>query len=240
MGRNFENRKQSIFKTAASKSKLYAKYGKKLYMAAKNGVPDPHANPALRSIVEKAKSENVPSHVIEKAIQKAKGGGGEDFHPARYEGFGPGGALVIVDCLTDNNQRTISEVRSCFTKTGSKLAGNGAVAMSFEHVAVLSFKGDNEDQVLEAMLNADVAVEDVESKDGYITIFAPPAEFYKAKTALLEALPDVELETQEITFLPQASKTLSAGDQSHFEKFLEMLHECDDVQDIYHNVTFPG
>ena len=240
MGRNFENRKQSIFKTAASKSKLYAKYGKKLYMAAKNGVPDPHANPVLRSLVEKAKSENVPSHVIEKAIQKAKGGGGEDFHPARYEGFGPGGALVIVDCLTDNNQRTISEVRSCFTKTGSKLAGNGAVAMSFEHVAVLSFKGDNEDQVLEAMLNADVAVEDVESKDGYITIFAPPAEFYKAKTALLEAFPNVELETQEITFLPQASKTLSAGEQSQFEKFLEMLHECDDVQDIYHNVTLPG
>jgi YebC/PmpR family DNA-binding regulatory protein len=240
MGRNFENRKQSIFKTAASKSKLYAKYGKKLYMAAKNGVPDPHANPALRSVVEKAKSENVPSHVIEKAIQKAKGGGGEDFQLARYEGFGPGGALVIVDCLTDNNQRTISEVRSCFTKTGSKLAANGSVAMSFEHVAVLSFKGDNEDQVLEAMLNADVAVEDVESKDGYITIFAPPAEFYKAKTALLEALPRVELETQEITFLPMASKTLTAGEQSQFEKFLEMLHECDDVQDIYHNVTFPG
>ena len=240
MGRNFENRKQSIFKTAASKSKLYAKYGKRLYMAAKHGVPDPDANPALRSVVEKAKRENVPSHVIEKAIQKASGTGGEDFHPVRYEGFGPGGALVIVDCLTDNNQRTISEVRSCFTKTGSKLAANGSVAMSFEHVAVLSFRGDNEDQVLEAMLNADVAVEDVESKEGYITIFAPPAEFYKAKTALLEAFPNVELETQEITFLPQASKTLGAEDLAMFERFLEMLHDCDDVQDIYHNVAFPS
>jgi YebC/PmpR family DNA-binding regulatory protein len=240
MGRNFENRKQSIFKTAASKSKLYAKYGKLMYVAAKNGVPDPDANPVLRSIVEKAKRENVPSHVIEKAIQKAKGGGGEDFEPARYEGFAPGGALVIVDCLTDNNQRTISEVRSCFTKTNSKLAAHGSVAMSFDHVAVLSFKGDNEDQVLEAMFAADVAVEDVESKDGYITIFAPPAEFYKAKTALLEAFPNVELETQEITFLPQASKTLSAGDQAMFERFLEMLHECDDVQEIYHNVALPG
>jgi YebC/PmpR family DNA-binding regulatory protein len=240
MGRNFENRKQSIFKTAASKSKLYAKYGKKLYVAAKNGVPDPHANPVLRSIVEKAKSENVPSHVIEKAIQKAKGGGGEDFQPARYEGFAPGGALVIVDCLTDNNQRTISEIRNCFTKTGSKLAAHGSVAMSFEQLAVLSFKGDNENQVLEAMFAADVAVEEVESKDGYITIFAPPAEFYKAKTALLEALPNVELETQEITFLPQASKTLGAEDLAQFERFLEMLHECDDVQDIYHNVSLPS
>jgi YebC/PmpR family DNA-binding regulatory protein len=240
MGRNFENRKQSIFKTAASKSKLYAKYGKLMYVAAKNGVPDPDANPVLRSIVEKAKRENVPSHVIEKAIQKAKGGGGEDFQPARYEGFAPGGALVIVDCLTDNNQRTISEVRNCFTKTNSKLAAHGSAAMSFDHVAVLSFKGDNENQVLEAMFAADVAVEDVESKDGYITIFAPPAEFYKAKTALLEAFPNVELETQEITFLPQASKTLSAVDLGMFERFLEMLHDCDDVQEIYHNVALPG
>src|ERR1700733_10926836 len=161
MGRIFEKRKHSIFKTALQNSKLYSRYSKQLYMAAKKGVPDPDANPVLRSVVERAKKENVPSHVIEKAIQKAAGTGGEDIGPARYEGFGPGGALIIVDCLTDNNTRTISDIRRCFTKTGSKLAGNGAVAMSFEHVAVLSFKGDNEDQVLEAVLNADVAVEAV-------------------------------------------------------------------------------
>jgi YebC/PmpR family DNA-binding regulatory protein len=209
-------------------------------MAAKNGVPDPDANPALRNIIDKAKRENVPAHVIEKAIQKASGAGGEDFQPARYEGFGPGGALVIVDCLTDNNTRTISEVRSCFTKTGSKLAANGSVVMSFDHLAVLSFKGDSEEQVLEAMFGADVAVEEVESKDGYITIFAPPSEFYKAKTAVLVAFPGVELETQEITFLPQNRKTLGAEDQALFEKFLGMLNDCDDVQDVYHNVAFPS
>jgi YebC/PmpR family DNA-binding regulatory protein len=239
MGRIFEKRKESIFKTAAQKSKLYAKYGKQLYMAAKNGVPNPDVNPALRSMVEKAKREQVPSHVIEKAIQKASGAGGENFQQARYEGFGPGGALVIVDCLTDNNQRTISEVRSCFTKTGSKLAANGSVVLSFDHLAVLSFKGANEDQVLEAMFNADVAVEEIESKDGYITIFAPPAEFFKTKTAILNAFPNVELEFQEITFLPQTSKTLSDEDLPLFEKFLEMLNDCDDVQDIYHNVALP-
>ena len=147
MGRIFEKRKHSIFKTAAQNSKLYSKYSKQLYMAAKNGVPDPDANPVLRAFVEKAKRENVPSHVIEKAIQKAAGTGGEDFQPARYEGFGPGGALVIVDCLTDNNTRTISEIRSCFTKTGSKLAANGSVVMSFDHLAILSFKGNNEEKV---------------------------------------------------------------------------------------------
>src|SRR6266446_2118805 len=240
MGRIFEKRKHSIFKTAAQNSKLYSRYSKQLYMAAKNGVPDPDANPVLRAFVEKAKRDNVPSHVIEKAIQKAAGTGGEDFQSARYEGFSPGGALVIVDCLTDNNQRTISEVRSCFTKTGSKLAANGSVAISFDHLAVLSFKGDNEEKVLEAMFAADVGVEEIECKDGAITVFAPPAEFYKAKTALLEAFPGLALEVQEITFLPQATKTLSGEDLALFERFLGMLNDCDDVQEIYHNVVLPS
>jgi YebC/PmpR family DNA-binding regulatory protein len=240
MGRIFEKRKHSIFKTAAQNSKLYSKYSKQLYMAAKNGVPDPDANPVLRTFVEKAKRENVPSHVIEKAIQKAAGTGGEDFQPARYEGFGPGGALLIVDCLTDNNTRTISDIRSCFNKTGSKLSANGSVVMSFDHLAILSFKGDNEEKVLEAMFAADIAVEEIESKDGTITAFAPPAEFYKAKKALLEAFPGVVLEIQEITFLPQASKTLSAEDLALFEKLQGMLNDCDDVQEIYHNVSLPN
>src|SRR3954471_11790556 len=174
MGRIFEKRKHAIFKTAAQNSKLYSKYSKQLYMAAKNGVPDPEANPVLRSFVEKDKRDNVPSHVIEKAIQKAAGTGGEDFQPLRYEGFGPGGALVIVDCLTDNNQRTITDIRNCFTKTGSKLAANGSVVMSFDHLAILSFKGDNEEQVLEALLDANVDVTETESDGGKITILAPP------------------------------------------------------------------
>jgi YebC/PmpR family DNA-binding regulatory protein len=216
---------------------LYAKYGKQMYVAAKNGVPDPDANPTLRTIVEKAKRENVPSHVIEKAIQKAKGTGGEEFQAAGYEGFGPGGSQVIVDCLSDNPTRTISDVRNCFTKTGGKLGSNGSVVKSFDHMAVLSFKGTNEEQVIEALFAADVAVEEVESNDGHITVFAPPGEFYKAKTALLAALPGLELEHQEITFLPQATKTLGEEDQQQFDRFLEMLHDCDDVSEIWHNVT---
>jgi YebC/PmpR family DNA-binding regulatory protein len=239
MGRIFEKRKHAIFKTAAQNSKLYSKYSKQLYVAAKNGVPDLDANPVLRSMVEKAKRENVPSHVIEKAIQKAAGKGGEDFQPVRYEGFGPGGALVIVDCLTDNNTRTISDVRSCFTKTGSKLSASGSVVMSFDHLAILSFKGDNEEKVLEALFAADIAVEEVESKDGAITVFAPPAEFYKAKTALLGAFPGLDLEVQEIAFLPQVTKTLNGEDLALFERFLGMLNDCDDVQEIYHNVSLP-
>src|ERR1700704_2183225 len=141
MGRIFEKRKKSIFKTAAQNSKLYSKYSKQLYMAAKNGVPDPEANPILRTFVEKAKRDNVPSHVIDKAIQKAAGTGGKDFQSARYEGFGPGGTMIIVECLTDNNKRTIDEIRSYFAKAGAKLAASGSVAMSFAHLAVISFKG---------------------------------------------------------------------------------------------------
>ncbi|MHC5537848.1 YebC/PmpR family DNA-binding transcriptional regulator [Singulisphaera rosea] len=240
MGRIFEKRKESIFKTAAQKSKLYSKFGKQLYMAAKNGVPDPDANPTLRILVERAKRENVASHVIEKAIQKAAGTGGEDFQAARYEGFGPGGSLLVVECLTDNPTRTIADVRSCFYKAGSKLAANGSVVMSFDHLAVLSFHGNDEEKVIEAMFAADVAVEEVECEDGTVTIFAPPVEFYKAKTALHEAFPGLELEIQEIRFLPQSSKSLSAEDLGPFEKLLAMLNDCDDVQDIFHNVVLPS
>jgi len=240
MGRNFENRKHAIFKTAGQKSKLYSKYGKQLYVVAKNGVADPEANPALRSLIEKAKRDQVPAHVIDKAIEKARGAGGEDFASVRYEGFGPGGSMVIVDCLTDNNQRTISEVRNCFTKTGSKLGAPGSVAMWFDQVAILSFKGDNEEQVLEALLNAEVNVDEIECKEGNLTIFAPPDEFYKAKTALLQAFPGTELEVQEITFLPQTTKSLSPEDLAMFQKFMTMLNDCDDVQDVYHNAELPG
>jgi YebC/PmpR family DNA-binding regulatory protein len=240
MGRSFENRKASIFKTAGQKSKLYSKYGKQLYVAAKNGVPDPENNPALRSMIERAKREQVPSHVIEKAIEKAKGGSGEDFATVRYEGFGPGGCTVIVDCLTDNNNRTITDVRTCFTRTGAKLGPAGSVAHMFDHLAIFSFKGDDGDTVLEALLNADINVDDVESKDGQVTVFAPASEFYKAKTALLEAFPKIDLEVQEITFHPQANKELSADDVPMFEKFINLLNDCDDVQEIYHNAVLPG
>lgn len=189
MGRSFENRKMSILKTAGQKSKLYSKYGLQLYVVAKSGVPDPDLNPALRNLIDKAKREQVPAHVIEKALEKARGVGGEDYVSARYEGFGPGGCSIIVDCLTDNNNRTITDVRNCFTKTGSKLGPSGSVSHMFDHLAVLSFKGTNEEQVLEALLEAEVDVDELECKDGQLTLFAPAAEFYKAKTALLEAFP---------------------------------------------------
>ena len=240
MGRSFENRKASIFKTAAQKSKVYSKYGKQLFVAAKNGVPDPENNIVLRNMIERAKRDQVPSHVIEKAIEKAKGTGGEDYVSARYEGYGPGGCTVIVDCLTDNNTRTIGEVRNCFTKTGSKMGAPGSVVHQYDHLAVFSFKGLDGDQVLEAMLEADVNVDDVETKDGQVTLSAPASEFYKVKTALQQAFPSIDLEVAEILYHPQGTKELSPEDVPLFEKFLAMLNDCEDVQEIYHNAVLPS
>jgi len=240
MGRSFEVRKESMAKTAGQKSKLYSKYGRQLYMIAKSGGAEPAANPSLRSLIEKAKKDQVPSHVIEKALDKASGSGSEDFAPARYEGFGPGGCSVIIDCLTDNNNRTITDVRNCFTKTGSKMGAPGAVSHLFDHLTILSFKGNDAEQVLEAMLAAEVDVNDVECEDGFVTVFAPATEFFKAKNALSEAMPDVSLEVEETNFIPQTRVEISPDDVALFEKFMNMLNDCDDVQDVYHNAILPG
>jgi YebC/PmpR family DNA-binding regulatory protein len=237
MGRSFEVRKNSMAKTAGQKSKLYSKYGKQLYVMAKNSGADPDANPSLRGLIDKAKREQVPAHVIEKALEKASGAGGEDYAPARYEGFGPGGSAFIIDCLTDNNNRTITDVRNCFTKTGSKMGAPGAVAHTFDHLAILSFQGTDEEELLTMMLAAEVDVTDVESEDGLLTLLAPATEFYKAKSALLEAMPEIELEVDEISFLPQTRTEISEEDRPMFDKFINMLNDCEDVQDIYHNAT---
>ena len=240
MGRSFENRKHSIAKTAAMKSKLYSKYGKQLYVVAKNGVPDPEGNPGLRNLIERAKREQVPAHVIEKAIEKAKGAGGEDYTLSRYEGYGPGGCSVIVDCLTDNPNRTITDVRTCFTRTNSKLGASGSVIHQFDHLAVLSFQGDNGDEILEAMLEADVDVDDVETENGRVTLFAPASEFNNASQAFRSAFPDIELEVQEIAFIPQSTVEISGDDVATFEKFMGLLEDCEDVQEIYHNAVLPN
>lgn len=235
MGRTFENRKASMAKTHGMKTKLYSKFGKEIYVCAKNGGHAIEGNPALRSLVDKAKKAQVPAHVIEKAIDKAKGGGGEDFSRSIYEGYGPGGCVVMVECLTDNANRTISDVRSCFTKCKCKIGSSGSVNYLFDHVAILTFKGSDEEAVLEALMMADVDVTDVLQEGEMITVFAPPAEYFKAKTALTDAFEGIDFEVDEITYEPQTSAELEGDDATMFEKFINMLNDCEDVQEIYHN-----
>lgn len=237
MGRAYQNRKESMAKTSDAKAKVYSKYGREIYVCAKNGGVDPAGNLALRRLIDNAKKDQVPAHVIEKALNKAEGGAGEDFVPARYEGFGPGGCNVIVDCLTDNNTRTFNDVRVCFTKTKSKIGAPGAVAHMFDHSAVLVFKGEDEDAILEALLEADVDVTEVESEDGMITVLAPHTEYNKARTALTDLLGEVEFEVDQITFIPQTECPISGEDVEMFEKFMDMLNDNDDVQDVYHNAV---
>lgn len=238
MGRAYQNRKESMAKTSDAKAKVYSKYGREIYVCAKSGGIDPAGNLSLRSLIDRAKKDQVPSHVIEKAIDKAKGGGGEDYAAARYEGFGPGGSMVIVDCLTDNNNRTFGDVRQCFTKTKCKLGAPGAVSHMFDHNAIFVFKGEDEEATLEALMMAEVDVSDIECEDGMITVLTPNTEYFKAKTALTEAMPDIDFEMDEITFIPQTSTQLSGDDVEMFEKLVAMLNDCDDVQDIYHNAEF--
>jgi len=235
MGRAYQNRKASMAKTADAKTKVYSKYGREIYVCAKNGGVDPDGNLSLRRLIDRAKKDQVPTHVIEKAIDKAKGGGGEDFTTARYEGFGPGGCMVIVDCLTDNNTRTFNDVRLCFSKAKSKLGAPGAVSHMFDHRAVFVFKGDDDEAVLEALMMADVDVSDIESEDGLITVLTPTTEYFKARTALTDATPELEFEVDEITFIPQTSCVVSGDDVALFDQLMTLLNDCDDVQDVYHN-----
>lgn len=236
MGRAYQNRKVSMAKTADAKAKVYSKYGREIYVTAKTGGLDPAGNLALRGLIDRAKKDQVPTHVIEKAIDKAKGSGDEDFSPARYEGFGPGGCMVMIDCLTDNPNRTFGDVRQCFTKTKCKIGNQGSVSHMFDHAAILAFSQDDEDAVLEALLDADVDVTDIESDAGKITLFAPHTEYFKAKQALTDAFGEIDFDVDEIQFLPQGSTPISADDDIEmFHKFIDMLNDLDDVQNIYHD-----
>lgn len=225
-------------KTQGAKAKLYSRYGKEIYVCAKNGGAEPDSNLSLRRLIDKAKKDQVPAHVIDNALKKAQGGAGEDYAAARYEGFGPGGCMVIVDCLTDNNNRTYTDVRQCFVKNDAKIGAPGAVSHMFDHQAIFVFKHDDEESILDTLMSADVDVSDIESEEGMITVLAPHTEFFKARTALIELIPDLDFEMEEITFIPQTFTTVSGEDVETFDKFIAALNDCDDVQNIYHNAEF--
>ena len=236
MGRAYQNRKDSMAKTSDMKARIYSRHARELYVSAKSGGVDPEGNLSLRGLIERAKRNQVPAHVIEKALDKARGVGGEDFATARYEGFGPGGTMVIVDCLTDNPNRTFGDVRQCFTKSKCKLGSPGSVSHLFDHSAILVFKGSEEEAALEVLMMADVDVSDIESESGKVTVFAPQTEYHKAKQALLDAFEEVDFEVDEIQFVPQTSVSLGEEEQVAFDNLVDMLEYLEDVQNVYHNV----
>jgi YebC/PmpR family DNA-binding regulatory protein len=236
MGRAYQNRKDSMAKTSDMKARVYSRYAREIYVSAKIGGVDPSANLSLRGVIERAKKSQVPAHVIEKALDKARGVGGEDFSTARYEGFGPGGCVVIVDCLTDNPNRTFGDVRQCFTKTKCKLGTPGSVGHLFDHSAILVFEGHDEEAVLEALMLADVDISDIESEDGKVTVFAPHAQYFKAKQALQDAFGNIDFEVDDIQFVPQTTASLGEEEQRVLDNLVDMLEYLEDVQNVYHNV----
>src|SRR5690606_19280681 len=166
MGRAYQNRKESMAKTADAKTKVYSKYAREIYVCAKSGGVDPNGNLSLRGLIDRAKKDQVPGHVIDKTIDKAKGGGGEDFAAARSEGSGPGSCVVLVDCLTAHPHRTNRAVRHCFTAPTCKMGTPASVSHMFDHCAIPAFRGADEEAVLEALTMADVHVTDTENENG--------------------------------------------------------------------------
>lgn len=238
MGRAYQNRKESMAKTSDMKAKVYSKYSRELYVCAKSGGIEPTGNLALASLLERAKKDQVPAHVIQKALDKAAGGGGEDFAVARYEGFGPGNAMVIVECLTDNPNRTYGDVRTCFNKAKAKIGAQGSVSHMFDHSAIFVFNGDDEEAVLEALMEADVDVTDIEVEDGKVTVFAPNTEYANTRNALKASFPTIDFEVDEVQFVPQVMTEIDGEDVEMFDKMLDMLNFLDDVQNVYHNAEY--
>lgn len=237
MGRKWNNIKDKKAARDANTSRIYAKFGREIYVAAKQGVPDPVANSALKMVLERAKTYSVPKAIIDRAIEKAKGGADENYDELRYEGFGPGGSMIIVDTLTNNVNRTASEVRAAFGKNGGNMGVSGSVAYMFDKTAVFGIEGKTADEVLELLLEADIDVRDVFEEDGAVVVYAEPDQFHAVQEAF-ENAGITEFTVAELTMLPQNEVTLPDEDREKFEKLIDVLEDLEDVQQVYHNVNF--
>ena len=223
MGRHFEVRAASMAKTAAAKTKLYSRYGKEILVAAKSGVPDPDMNVALKKVIERSKTNQVTT---------------ENYSAARYEGFGSaGGGTVIIDCLTDNANRTIADLRAAFNKSHAKLGVSGSVSFNYDHVGLIVIKYDDEEAMMDALIMAEVELKDIEVEDGTMTITVEPTDLNKAKTAIEELIPDVTFDVMEDTMLANEYVELQGEDLKLFQRLVTLLDDVDDVQQVYHNVS---
>lgn len=235
MGR-FPNIAAAKAKTGAAKAKVYSSYAKEIYQVAKQGGTDPNGNLTLRHLIEKAKKEQVPADVIKRAIDKVNSGVDESYTSVRYEGFASGGATIIVDCLTDNVNRSVSMVRNAFTKSNGKMGVSGCVSHMYEHLSVVVVKDMNEDEALEALLMAEVDAKELEEENGNISIYGEPSDLYKIKEAILSSKTNAEILVDEVSMLANETVTLEGEDKENFEKLLNMLDDVEDVQKVYHNV----
>lgn len=236
MGRAYEVRKASIQKNGAVKAKLYSNYAKEIYLAAKKGVPELESNINLKHLVEKAKKEQVPMDIIKRAIDKAKGAGGEDYTEVIYEGFGPGASTFIIKTLTDNVNRTVGEIRAAFNKVHKSLGVTNSVSYNYDYLAIISFKSNEEEKIFEELLNAGIEIIDLESNDGEITITANPKDINKVKEELEKIISGIEYTYDEVGMFAKEEVTLTGEDKEVYVKLYGLLDAIDDVSAIYTNV----
>lgn len=235
MGRKWNNIKEKKASKDSATSRINAKFGREIYVAAKSGEPDPVSNSALKVVLERAKTYSVPKHIVDRAIDKAKGNTDEVFEELRYEGFGPNGSMVIVDALTNNVNRTAAEVRTAFNKNGGNMGVSGSVAYMFDSTAVLAMEGKTADDVLEILIMADLDARDVFEEEGTTIVYAAPSDFSAVQDAL-KAEGVEEFSVAEITMLVQNEVELDEASQEQFEKMIDALEDLEDVQEVYHNV----
>ncbi len=236
MGRAYEVRKASIQKTGAAKAKLYSMYAREIYQAAKNGGTELEGNPTLKRLVDKAKKEQVPNDIVNRAIEKVNSGADETYTEANYEIFGPSGSTAIVACLTDNVNRSVSSVRAVINKCHVKMGAQGSVSYMYDHLCIVSFKGLSEEEALDALVEAGLDVTDIETENDEVIVYGAPNDLNKIKEAISAKLPNVEFDLDEITMLPKEKVTLTGEDKETFERMLNLLDEVEDVQHVYHNV----
>jgi YebC/PmpR family DNA-binding regulatory protein len=216
------------------RGKAWTRVIREIMVAARLGGGDASANPRLRLAIEKAKAVNLPVETVKRNIDKATGAlEGVSYEEIRYEGYGIGGAAIIVDCMTDNRVRTVAEVRHAFSKYGGNLGTEGSVAFQFKHCGQLIFApGTSEDKVMEVALEA--GAEDViAGEDGSIEVLTPPTEFEAVKNALETS--GLKPEIAEVTMRAENTVELSGEDAQRMQKLLDVIEELDDVQDVYHN-----
>ena len=232
MGRHFEVRAASMAATAKKKSAIYMRASKEIYMAAKRGVPDPNSNLALRAAIDKYRKQ-CPKDVIDRAIKKAQGGEATNYIEGRYEAYGPAGSYLIIDTLSDNSNRALVNVRTIITRKGGHL---GDVSYNFEQVGILDFKYDGSEESLEEMLVfGDVDVREISLEEGIAEVVVEPSAFEKAKEVLAQnGINDFEY--AEVTMRANDEITLEGEDLTKFKELLDMLDDCEDVQNVYHNV----
>ncbi|MBK1687851.1 YebC/PmpR family DNA-binding transcriptional regulator [Rubrivivax gelatinosus] len=216
------------------RGKVWTRVIREIIVAARQGGGDPNANPRLRLAVDKAKAANMPADTVKRNIDKATGNlEGVNYEEIRYEGYGIGGAAIIVDCMTDNRVRTVAEVRHAFSKYGGNLGTEGSVAFQFKHCGQLIFApGTNEDAVMEAALEAG-AEDVVTGEDGSIEVLTSPADFQAVKAAL-EAK-GLTAEIAEVTMRAENTIALAGEDAARMQKLLDVIEDLDDVQDVFHN-----